>query len=199
MGLALAVSKARISARLEGFSLKMPRRAPVTMVLPGLWMPRMVMQVWVASTTQAAPMGLSCSIRASAIWVVRRSWTCGRRANPPPGGQFAQAYDFAVGQIGDVNASHERQEVVFTERMEFDIAEEHHFVISLVKDRAQMLARILLQAGEQFGIGPRRRGWGFSAGPHDRGSSPTASRISRTARSMPREIDVGLGFGRRSH
>ena len=35
----------RISARLEGFSLKIPRSALVTITLPGFFAPRIVMQV----------------------------------------------------------------------------------------------------------------------------------------------------------
>jgi len=45
LGLALPAINASTSARLLGFSLKMPRKALVTMTLPGFLAPRMVMQV----------------------------------------------------------------------------------------------------------------------------------------------------------
>ena len=90
----------KISDRLAGFSLKMPRRALVTMMLPGFLAPRIVMQVCVASMMHAAPMGFSSSISASAIW----------RGQPlldlrPPRvaldepRELAQADHFPIGQI----------------------------------------------------------------------------------------------------
>ena len=43
--------------------------------------PRMSMHMCRASTTTATPRGWSTSSRVWAIWVVRRSCTCSRRAN----------------------------------------------------------------------------------------------------------------------
>jgi uncharacterized protein (DUF779 family) len=42
----------------------------VTMVTPGLWMPRVVMHWWAASITTATPLGCSTSLMVLAIWAV---------------------------------------------------------------------------------------------------------------------------------
>ena len=66
------------SARVAAWWM-VPRTAEVTVLAPGSRTPRIVMQRCSASiTTRAA--GLRISISASAIWVVSRSCTCGRRA-----------------------------------------------------------------------------------------------------------------------
>ncbi len=66
--------------RVTGLSRNMPRTAEVTVVDPGLRMPRMPMHRCSASTTTMTPRGSRCSSRASAICRVIRSCTCGRRA-----------------------------------------------------------------------------------------------------------------------
>ena len=52
----------------------------MTVFEPGLRTPRMVMQRCSASITTMAPRASRIFIMESAIWVVSRSWTWGRRA-----------------------------------------------------------------------------------------------------------------------
>ena len=54
--------------------------AEVVVLAPGFRIPRIAMHRCSASTTTIAPRGSSLRISASAIWLVRRSWTCGRLA-----------------------------------------------------------------------------------------------------------------------
>src|SRR3546814_9975004 len=51
--------KRRNSARVRASSRKPPSIFDVTMLTPRLWMPRVVMHSWVASTTTPTPRGLS--------------------------------------------------------------------------------------------------------------------------------------------
>src|SRR5579859_7320814 len=69
------------SVRVLMFLRNAPRMADVMTDEPGFLTPRIVMQVCTASHTTATPSGLSSSLMMSAIWLVIRSWTCGRRAN----------------------------------------------------------------------------------------------------------------------
>ena len=67
------------------------------MIEPGFLTPRMVMQVCVASMMTAAPLASSFSISRSAIWLVSRSCTCGRRAKMlHHAGELAEADDLAA-------------------------------------------------------------------------------------------------------
>jgi len=66
------------SARVAGFDLKSPRTADVTVSEPGFFTPRIDMQKCSASMTTSTPRGSRHCSMASAIWVVNRSWTCGR-------------------------------------------------------------------------------------------------------------------------
>ena len=50
----------------------------VSMVAPGLWMPRVVMHWCSASITTATPPGCKTSSMALAIWAVIFSWICSR-------------------------------------------------------------------------------------------------------------------------
>ena len=68
------------SARVLALSLMLPRTAEVTVFAPGLRTPRIDMHRCSASITTSAPRGYSTRISASAIWLVIRSCTCGRRA-----------------------------------------------------------------------------------------------------------------------
>ncbi len=43
---------------------------------------------------------------------------------------FAQADDFAIGDVGDVNLAEERQHVVLAEAEHLDVFDDDHFVIS---------------------------------------------------------------------
>ena len=68
------------SSRVFWLFWNAPRTALVTVLEPGFLMPRMLMHRCSASSTTIAPWGFSCSTSVSAIWEVRRSWTCRRRA-----------------------------------------------------------------------------------------------------------------------
>ena len=68
------------SARVRASDCMMPRTAEVMVVEPCFLMPRMDMQVCSHSTTTMTPLASSEEYSWSAIWLVRRSWTCGRRA-----------------------------------------------------------------------------------------------------------------------
>ncbi len=69
------------SARVAGLRWKTPRMALVTVMLPGFWTPRIVIHKCDAEMTTATPAGSSVVMIASASWLVRRSCSCGRRAN----------------------------------------------------------------------------------------------------------------------
>ena len=70
------------SARVLESSLNEPRTAEVIVSDPGFWAPRIDMHMCSASIITSTPAGSSLSISASAICVVSRSCTCGRRAKP---------------------------------------------------------------------------------------------------------------------
>ena len=63
----LPLMRAMASARLEGLFLNSPRTALVTVKLPGLQMPRIVMQVCVASNTTTTPFASNSRLIKSAI------------------------------------------------------------------------------------------------------------------------------------
>ena len=69
--------------------------------------------------------------------------------------QLAQSHDFSVGQIRHMRPAGERQQMMLTQRMKFDVAQQHNFVISLAKNGPQMPLWIIVQPGHQFGIGTR--------------------------------------------
>ncbi len=73
--------KLMASARVAGLSLNIPRTADVTVSDPGFLTPRIDMHRCSASMTTKTS-GVRMSTSASAICVVNRSCTCGRRANP---------------------------------------------------------------------------------------------------------------------
>ena len=68
------------SARVRESSLNRPRMALVVVDEFCFSTPRIAMHRCTPSSTTATPTGLSNSCTASAIWVVRRSCTCKRRA-----------------------------------------------------------------------------------------------------------------------
>ncbi len=68
-------SSSAIASDLVVGSRSRPRTAEVIVLAPGLRTPRMDMQRCSASMTTIAPRASRCVIRASAIWVVMRSWT----------------------------------------------------------------------------------------------------------------------------
>src|SRR5438309_8370168 len=71
----------RNSERVRASSLKVPRRHEVFMTEFCFSTPRIIMQRCFASTTTATPEGCKQFMSDSAIWVVRFSWICKRRAN----------------------------------------------------------------------------------------------------------------------
>src|SRR3546814_273644 len=71
--------KRRNSARVRASSRKPPSIFDVTMLTPRLWMPRVVMHSWVASTTTPTPRGLSTPSIAVAICAVIFSCTWKRQ------------------------------------------------------------------------------------------------------------------------
>ena len=68
------------SDRVRALVRKMPRTAEVTVLAPGLRTPRIDMHRCSASITTITPRGSRLATSASAIWLVIRSCTCGRRA-----------------------------------------------------------------------------------------------------------------------
>ena len=48
--------------------------------------------------------------------------------------QLGEAQYFLVGEITDVNLSHEGDEMMLAEREHFDVSHNDHFVVVLVKD-----------------------------------------------------------------
>jgi hypothetical protein len=61
------------SARVAGFVFNSPRTALVLVIEPGFRTPRIVMQLWLASTTTATPRGFTSFMIKSAIVSVIRS------------------------------------------------------------------------------------------------------------------------------
>src|SRR5574341_1468806 len=76
----LRLINSKNSMRVAALRRNCPRMAEVTITLPGFLMPRIVMHRWAASTTTATPWGRKAFIIVSAIWLVKRSCSCGRRA-----------------------------------------------------------------------------------------------------------------------
>jgi hypothetical protein len=73
-------SSAMASARERASDCMRPRTAEVTVREPCFLMPRIDMHVCSHSTTTMTPLASSESNSWSAIWLVKRSCTCGRRA-----------------------------------------------------------------------------------------------------------------------
>ena len=72
--------KRMASNRVAVLSRNRPRTAEVTVDEPGLRTPRIDMHRCSASMTTSTPRGWRVRSISSAIWAVRRSWTCGRLA-----------------------------------------------------------------------------------------------------------------------
>ena len=143
------------SARVAGFSLNRPRTAEVTVSVPGLRTPRIDMQRCSASIITNAPRGASAATIASAICVVSRSCTCGRFANPSTSrANFDKPGDATVvsRDVRDVRAPVERNEVVLADRVQRDVAHEHHLVVVGLERDDEMARRILRQAGADLRV-----------------------------------------------
>ena len=101
---------------------------------PGFFTPRMVMQVCTASQTTATPCGLSSSSIMSAIWLVIRSCTCGRRANASTTrASLEMPTIFAVGNVGDVRLAEKRHQMMLAHREKRDVLDQHHLVVLFVE------------------------------------------------------------------
>ena len=74
--------------------------------------------------------------------------------------------------------------MVFAHALEADIPHQHHFIVALGEKLLQMPAGIEVQTAANSSAYIRATRAGVSRSPSRSGSSPTASRISRTARSM---------------
>ena len=97
--------------------------------------PRIIMQRCSASRMTATPCGLMASVMASAIWRVRRSCTCRRRAKTSTSaGDFAEADDLAVRDVGYVRLAEERQQVVLAHGVELDVLDDDHLVVVDVEE-----------------------------------------------------------------
>jgi hypothetical protein len=68
--------------------------------------------------------------------------------------QLGQARDaaFGTGEVGDVRQSHERNEVMFTERREGNVANHHHLVVTGFEGHAKVFARVRLDAFEELDV-----------------------------------------------
>src|SRR5690348_9546405 len=150
------------SARVTLLSRKAPRTAEVTVRAPGLRTPRMVMHRCSASITTTTPRGPSVSTRASAIWLVIRSCTCGRLAYTSTSLASLDSPVMAldVRDIADVGDADERDQVMFARPVQLDVADDDHLVVVRVEDGGEHVLRALPQPGELLGVGPRdpRRG-----------------------------------------
>ena len=49
-------------------------------------------------------------------------------------GQFGQANDLPVGDISNVHVSREGDHMMFTQGMDIDVPDDHHFVVIFAKD-----------------------------------------------------------------
>ena len=58
--------------------------------------------------------------------------------------KLAQADNFSGGQIGDMCFASERKQMVLAQRMKFDIAQQNHFIVALVKHCLEMPAWVFL-------------------------------------------------------
>ena len=129
---------------------------------------------------------------ASAICVVSRSCTCGRLAKPSTRraifdspvmrpsspGMYATCARPANGTRWCSHIAVQR-----------DVAHHDHLVVvGLERDR-EVLRRVLVQPGEDLVVHRRRCASGVRTSPSRSGSSPIASRISRTARSIRVVVD----------
>ena len=61
-------------------------------------------------------------------------------------GEFGEADDFTVGEVGDVCAAGEGEEVVFAEGVELDVFEEDDFVVAFVEDGFEVGAGVFAEA-----------------------------------------------------
>ena len=91
----------------------------------------------------------------SAICDVIRSCTCGRFAKTSTtraSFDSPQMRPSLARDVGHVGAAHERHEMVLADRVERDVAHEHHLLMALVEGHAEVLGRVLADAGEDLRV-----------------------------------------------
>src|SRR5215831_14356319 len=133
--------RAMTSARVAALSLNSPLTAEVKVSDPGLRTPRIDMQRCSASIITNAPRGCRTSTIASAICVVSRSCTCGRFAYPSTSRASLDSPVIRPSSPGmyDVRLTVKRREVVFADRVERDVAYEHHLVVVRLERHDEVL------------------------------------------------------------
>ena len=67
-------------------------------------------------------------------------------------GQLAQSHHLAAGNVADVGHAGERQEVMLAHAVEADVAHKDHLIVFLGEEFLEMHARVVVQAGKEFGI-----------------------------------------------
>ena len=199
------------SARVAGLSLNSPRTADVTVSVPAFFTPRIDMHRcshWISTNT---PLGLSVlDQRVGDLGgeALLHLGPAGEALDQP--GDLRQPGDPAVvaRDVRDVGHAVERREVVLARAEERDVAHHHHLVVVRLERHREVLARVLVQAREDLLVHRRDARRACAASPSRSGSSPIASRISRTARSMRGLVDrmarpdlgdgvqrIGIGHG----
>ena len=144
----------RISLRLAGLSLKMPRRALVTIVLPCFLAPRIVMQVCDCLDHARGADGAQLvhqrvgDLRCQPLLHLRPAGEAFDEA-----GELAQSDDLAVGEVGDVRTAGEGEQVVLAEGVKLDVAQQHDLVVAFREDRLEVTAWVDVQAGHQLAVG----------------------------------------------
>ena len=143
------------SARVAGFSLNRPRTADVTVSVPGLRTPRIDMQRCSASIITNAPRGASAldervgDLRREPLLHLRSF----REAVDEPR-ELRQTGDASVvaGDVRDVRAPVERDQVVFADAVERDVAHQHHLVVVGLERDDEMTGGIVGETGADLGV-----------------------------------------------
>ena len=140
---------------------KSPRTAEVTVTAPGFLIPRIVMHRCSASITTNTPRGVSARSIASAISVVRRSWTCGFFESRST---TRAIFDRPViccalfGMYATCACPGERDQVVLAERLQRDVADHDHLVVVGALDHRDELRGVLADPGERLLVHPGHAG-----------------------------------------
>ena len=124
----------------------------VTMLTPGLRIPRVVMHWCAASMTTPTPRGFSTSCKVSEICDVSASWICiplGEHLDKAR--QLGNHDDAACGQVTDVRLAQDGNDVVLAVRFEADVAQDDHLVVGggLLERRRKQRDRIFVVSGER--------------------------------------------------
>ena len=129
------------------------------------------------------------SISASAIWVVSRSCTCGRRAKTSTSRASLDRpviRPSVAGDVADVRDAVERHQVVLAGAVDLDVRDQDHLVVAEVEGRGEHVRRAPAAARRRSRRRPGRPGPGSRAGRRGRG--PRRSRAA--ARGPPRSARV---------